>query len=175
MARDKTDKTDETPAATTATQAGGGTKLQPFPRDPLEVFEAIKGQPESLVALLRSDEPLDIDTREALALWLEGNLPPKLEPGRPKKMRAYGEWPAAKEAELLAAVERYHWIQRGLRKRGNRKFTAAQIMEKVASHPKQSVPLGQLVRAIRGDFTPSAVAKTLPERFLLWQERFRKK
>ena len=150
-------------------------RLQPFPKDPLEVFQAIAGDTKHLVALLRSEEPLDPETREALALWLEGNLPPKRGKGRPKKMRARGEWPAAKEAELAAAVERYKWLQRGLAKRGIRAFSAEKLMEKIASHPKQGVDLERLIRALRGDHTYSTVPETLPERFLLWQQRFRKK
>lgn len=175
MARDKTDETPAATLATTATRAGPSEKVQPFPRDPLEVFEAVEGQPESLVALLRSGEPLCPDTREALALWLEGNLPPKRGRGRPKKMRARGEWPAAKEAELAAAAERYRWLQKGLAKRGIRAFSAERLKEKVANHPKQGCSLEQLELALRGDYTFSTVAETIPERFLLWRQRFRKK
>lgn len=149
-------------------------RLQPFPKDPLEVFQAIEGDTDSLVSLLRSEEPLDPETREALALWLEGNLPPKRGRGRPKKMRARGQWPDGREVELAAAVERYRWFRRGLKARGIYSVSAERLIEKIASHMKQTVSANQLRAALKGDFQHSQIAEVISDRFILWRRKAEK-
>lgn len=169
MARDKTDKTDRTYVATKA------SKLRPLPQDPIEVFEAVEGDREGLIALLRSDEPLNSDTREALALWLEGSLPPKVGKGRPRKMRARGQWPEAKEAELSAAIEQYKWMRNGLKARGIHTVSADCLIDRIAAHPRFGVSADQLRAALRGDHVFSTVAETIPEKYLTWKKGFRGK
>lgn len=151
------------------------TKLRPLPRDPIEVFNAVEGHRESLVALLRSEETLDCDTREALALWLEGNLPPKLGKGRPPKMRAWGEWPEAKDAALAAAREQYRWMRDGLKKRGIRTVSADCLIDRIAADPRFDVRADQLRAALRGDHVFETVAETIPEKYLVWKRRLREK
>ncbi len=66
-------------------------------REPVEVWRAVEGDPDSLVAYLRGDGQISRWMREELADYLEGTLQPmKLPRGRPPKNEAY------LHAEILA-------------------------------------------------------------------------
>ena len=54
---------------------------------PVEVFEAALGNKKPLIDLLRSDKPRSMYTEEAIAVWLEGELPAIRPRGRPHGTR----------------------------------------------------------------------------------------
>ncbi|CAN1520961.1 hypothetical protein MCELHM10_01096 [Paracoccaceae bacterium] len=90
-------------------------------------------------------------------------------------MRAYGQWPEAKDAELAAAVEHYKWMMKGLKARGIHTVSADCLIDRIAAHPRFGVSADQLRAALRGDHVFSTVAETIPEKYLTWKKGFRGK
>ena len=102
-------------------------------REPVEVYRAAIGQPDSLIKRLRSTEPIYEREREALAAYFEGKLVP-LKRGRgkakPNYLLSYAE---LDEAYRLPDAETwYRYVMAELRKAGEAYGRASEVLEFVA-------------------------------------------
>lgn len=70
------------------------SELEMLDRPPVEVFEAIDGNRQALANCLKSAEPLSLYTRDAIAAWMAGELPPKRKRGNPHGTRLDRNWNA---------------------------------------------------------------------------------
>jgi hypothetical protein len=71
-----------------------------------EVFQAALGNITPLATLLRSNKPLNKRTREAMAMFLEGQLQPlKNGRGRPPKFRTWEEFVKSPYARAMMGFE----------------------------------------------------------------------
>ena len=144
----------------------------PITRTPSEVFEAVTGDPTALVQLLRSGDPISQESREALALWIEGKLPPARPPHRPKAVRAWGDIPNG--VWLQFSAEKYHRIAKWLRKRGRMHNSAENLIEAIAR--QNNLDVNALRNAVRnGPPEIPEPATDLAELYQAWVKNVRRK
>lgn len=102
---------------------------------PIEVYLAADGEPEALMARLRSDTELNSQEREALALLFEGKLQyPKRKKGerRPKYLYGALHEPFNSAINLPAADKTYKFLMEE-RKKGQEAYgNAEEVLEYVA-------------------------------------------
>lgn len=136
--------------------------------EPVEVWQAVQGDPSELITLLRSNVDLTTETREALALWLEGRLPPKNRVGRPRKTRAPGNFPPEVWIEL--AVQRFKRVAEACKKRGSFYGKAELLLEAIARN--HDIDVRTLRNAVYSE-PPSAPEPTTDpiERFQIWRRQ----
>lgn len=133
---------------------------------PEEVFQAVDGKPDALIALLRSEEMLDKVSREALALWLSKELPPKRSNHRPKAKRLAGDIPDAVWLEF--AAQRYNRVAKWLGRRNRFYGRSKELISAIAKENK--VTEDGLRNAIRsGPPKVPDYATDLPSQYLAWK------
>lgn len=144
----------------------------PYTENPAEVWEAVCGNPQPLVDLMRSGDALTKETREAMALWLLGEIPPKRLASRPKAMRAYdGNIPPAVWVHF--AVDRYKRVAVWLKARGKMYGQSEALIAAIAK--KNGINQEVLTNAIRSGLPAIPEATTsLIDLFLIWQNARKK-
>jgi len=138
-----------------------------YPENPTEVWEAVCGNRQPLVKLMRSGATLTNETREAMALWLLGEIPPKRLASRPKAMRAHGNIPPA--VWVSFAVERYKRVAKWLTARNKMYGKSDALIAAIAK--KNDIHLEILTNAIRSGLpTIPEPTTSLIDLFILWQD-----
>lgn len=110
---------------------------------PVEVWRAVEGDLAPLLKLLRGGEKLGRPTRNALADWLEGKLPPvKLPRGHPRGETKIG-WAWYRYDGAHEFIRRKGWHRKG----AARYWTPERLLEAVAT--KESVSITALRNKVR--------------------------
>ena len=134
---------------------------EPEGREPIEVYKAAIGEPDDLIAYLLSDQPINNWMRDALALYLMGELiPPKPRGGQPMK-------PSTRNVRLFACLLYQDRKREIIKEKGSFYGEAKRLKEEVAENCGIDVEtLDQDLR--HGKLDLSRMGWTVQERFRDW-------
>ena len=136
---------------------------EPEGREPVEVYKAALGDPQDLIAYLLSDKPINNWMRDALALYLSGELiPPKQRGGQTMK-------PSTRNVRIFGRMLYEDRKKEIIKKKGSFYGEARRLMEEVADNCEIDIEtLEQDLR--RGKFYVDRLGWTIWDRFRDWCE-----